>query len=81
MKVALLTLLFVAGASPAWTNHHRAYQDSGDTAFVETSMITCETVRSYVRQLGLIQARAVARANGMTAAQEWRARQCLARRD
>jgi hypothetical protein len=81
MKVALLTLFFVAGASPGWANRHHASQDSGDTAFVETSMITCETVRSYVRQLGLVQARAVARASGMTAAQEWRARQCLARRD
>jgi len=81
MKAALLTLLFVAGASPAWANHHRGYQEAGETAFVERSMITCETVRSYVRQLGLVQARAVARANGMTAAQEWRARQCLARRD
>jgi hypothetical protein len=79
MKAALLTLLVVAGASPAWANHHR--QDVGDSAFGETSMISCETVRSYVRQVGLTQAKAMARANGMTAAQEWRARQCLARRD
>jgi hypothetical protein len=42
MKAALLTLLVVAGASPAWANHHR--QDIGDSAFGETSMISCETV-------------------------------------
>ena len=43
--------------------------------------MTCETVRAYVSQLGLVQAKALARANGMTAAQEWRAMQCLANRD
>jgi hypothetical protein len=36
-------------------------------------------VRAYVSQVGLAQARAMARANGMTAEQERRARQCLAR--
>jgi hypothetical protein len=81
MKVALLTLFVVASASPVLASRHHAYQDSGDTGFVETSAVTCETVRSYVRQLGLAHAKAVARANGMTPAQEWRARQCLAKRD
>jgi len=46
-----------------------------------TSAITCDTVRAYVSQIGLAQARAMARANGMTMAQESRARQCLATRD
>ena len=43
--------------------------------------ITCETVRAYVSQMGLAAAKAIARANGMTPAQERRARQCLASRD
>ncbi len=45
------------------------------------SEITCDTVRAYVSQMGIVAAKAMARANGMTAAQERRARQCLASRD
>jgi hypothetical protein len=36
-------------------------------------------VRSYVAQVGLAQAKAMANAAGMTAAEERRARQCLLR--
>lgn len=43
--------------------------------------ITCETVRAYVRQVALVQAKTQARAAGMTAAQERRARQCLASKE
>jgi hypothetical protein len=43
--------------------------------------ITCQTVRTYVSQVGVVAAKAIARANGMTASQERRARQCLASRD
>jgi hypothetical protein len=43
--------------------------------------ITCQTVRAYVSQVGVVAAKAFARANGMTASQERRARQCLASRD
>jgi hypothetical protein len=43
-----------------------------------TLHITCETVRAYVAQVGLQQARAVAVAHGMTAWQERLARRCLA---
>jgi len=42
--------------------------------------MTCETVRAYVSQVGLATATAIARANGMTAVQERKARQCLATR-
>jgi len=42
------------------------------------SHITCDMVRSYVAQVGLAQARAMAHAAGMTASEERRARQCLA---
>jgi hypothetical protein len=44
------------------------------------SNITCDMVRSYVAQVGLAQARAMAVAAGMSAAEERRARQCLANR-
>ena len=44
------------------------------------SHITCDMVRSYVAQVGLEQARAMAQAAGMTASEERRARQCLANR-
>jgi sulfur transfer protein SufE len=71
MKTALLMLLFVATASPVLAGSPRG----------EPSTITCETVQAYVSQLGLAQAKALARANGMTAVQERRARQCLASRD
>jgi hypothetical protein len=75
MKTALLTLLLVATANPVSAGSlNRANR-------VETSTITCETVRAYVSQLGLAQAKLLARANGMTAVQERRARQCLASRD
>jgi hypothetical protein len=62
MKTALLVLFFVAIASPVLAN----------------SEITCETVRTYVRQVGFVQARAIARAAGMTVAQERRASRCFA---
>jgi hypothetical protein len=62
MKTVLLILLFVATASPVSAN----------------SRITCETVRAYVNQVGFVQARAIARAAGMTAAQERRASRCFA---
>lgn len=75
MRTALLMLLLVATANPVSAGSlNRANR-------VETSTITCETVRAYVSQLGLAQAKLLARANGMTAVQERRARQCLASRD
>jgi hypothetical protein len=72
MKTALLILILVATASPVW---------AGRANRAEPSTITCETVRAYVSQVGVATAKAMARANGMTAAQERRARQCLATRD
>ena len=73
MKIALLMLLLVATASPVLAGPHRANR-------AEPSPITCETVRAYVSQVGLATATAIARANGMTAVQERKARQCLATR-
>jgi hypothetical protein len=79
MKAALLLLLFVTAGSPASAHPHRA--NSNQAAWGESSAINCESIRSYVSQVGLAQAKALARASGMTASQEWKARQCLAKGD
>jgi hypothetical protein len=46
-------------------------------ALAQDRGITCEMVRTYVAQVGLEEARAVAAAHGMTASQEKKARACL----
>jgi hypothetical protein len=74
MKTAIVMLLFLATAGPVSAGSPRA-------TLRPPSTITCETVRAYVSLLGLSQAKAVARANGMTAAQERKAAQCLAPAD
>jgi len=79
MKSALLILILVATASPLLANPYSVYQRSGRAARGESSPINCETVRFYVGQMGLEQANALARAAGMTASQEWRARRRLAK--
>jgi hypothetical protein len=81
MKIALLMMIFVTTASPASANSYRTYHDSEHVQWDESSHIDCGTVRAYVAQVGLVQARTMARAAGMTAGQEWRARRCLARKD
>ena len=63
MKTVLLMLIiFVAIAHPA---------------LAEDLQIPCEMIRAYVAQIGLMQAKARARAAGMTVEQERRARQCF----
>jgi hypothetical protein len=79
MKCALLILILVASGSATLANPYGVYQRSGRAARGESSSINCETVRYYVGQMGLEQAKALARAAGMTAGQEWRARRCLAK--
>ena len=81
MKTALLLMIFVAVSGSALASPYRPYQDSDQTPWGKSSHINCETVRAYVAQVGLVQARTLARAAGMTAGQEWRARRCLARKD
>jgi hypothetical protein len=80
VKPALLILLFVAAASPALADPNRLDHTSGLAAWGQSWTITCEAVRAYVSQVGLAQAKATARANGMTAAQEWLASRCLAKK-
>jgi hypothetical protein len=72
MKTTLLMLILVATASPGWGKSRTERSASASTT------ITCNDVRSYVQEVGLAQARATARARGMTAAQERRAILCLA---
>ncbi len=81
MKTALLMLIFVAAGSPASAKPYHVYQNSGQAARTESSHIICATVRAYVSQLGMVQAKALARAAGMTASQERRARRCFAEKD
>ena len=58
MKTTLLMLLFVTAASPVLADPHRANRAE--------PAVTCETVRAYVSQVGLVAAKAIARAHGMT---------------
>jgi hypothetical protein len=81
MKIALLTMVLVTAASPVLANPYRTHHDSNQTRWDESSHVDCGTVRAYVAQVGLAQARTLARAAGMTAGQEWRARRCLAKKD
>ena len=81
MKTAPFLMIFVAAASSALASPYRAYQGSDQTRWGKSSRINCDTVRAYVAQVGLMQARTLARAAGMTAGQEWKARRCLARKD
>jgi len=81
MKAAMILLLLLTAGTAVLANPRRADHNSGQAMASEGSNINCETVRSYVTLVGLVQARALARANGMTPSQEWRARQCLSKRD
>jgi hypothetical protein len=74
-KTALLAVVLAAASYPALAKSHRVYQQNNSGAH---SSITCEMVRSYVAQVGVEQAKAMAQAAGMTAAEEARARHCLA---
>jgi hypothetical protein len=67
-------------------NTRLAYRDLGGTRssagnVADHSHITCDMVRSYVAQVGLQQARAMAVAAGMTPSEERQARQCLASKE
>lgn len=77
MKITLSIMMLVVAASPASAADQR-YVDQAH--WNESSHVNCETVRSYVAQVGLAEATALARAAGMTAVQEWKARRCLAKR-
>jgi hypothetical protein len=64
----------------ARTSRHAERYTAHDTAPASHSGITCEMVRAYVAKVGLGQAIALAKSAGISAADEQRARQCLAKR-
>ena len=64
----------------ARASHHATHDTAHDTAPVSHSGITCEMVRAYVAKVGIGQAIAMAKSAGISAAEEQRARQCLAKR-
>jgi hypothetical protein len=76
-KTLLLTLIFIAVSGPALARMHHVDRDD---ASKEHSPISCETVRAYVAQAGLAQAKAMAAAAGMTASDQRKAMQCLERK-
>ena len=78
MRTTLLALFVFGATSSAWASTHHFQPSAGHANWTTPSAYTCETVRSYVSMMGLAQARALALANGMTDAQERRARRCLA---
>jgi hypothetical protein len=83
-KTALLVVMLVMSGYPVTAHPHRAQKYHHSNRPAENlgahSHITCDMVRTYVAQLGLEQARAMAHASGMTASEERRARRCLAER-
>lgn len=78
MRSTLLALFVLGATGQAGAHGHHFYPGAGHADWATPSAITCETVRSYVSAMGVAQARALAVANGMTDAQERRARRCLA---
>jgi hypothetical protein len=81
MKTALLILIFVTAGSPVLARPYHACKNSGQAARSQSSHINCATFRAYVGQVGMVQAKALARTAGMTASQERRAKQCFAEKD
>jgi len=64
----------------ARTSHHAEHHTAQYTAHASRAGITCEMVRAYVAKVGMGQAIAMAKSAGISAADEQRARQCLAKR-
>jgi hypothetical protein len=75
-KTALLAFVFVVAAYPAIANHHHHHHHQ-ERASASHSRISCETVRAYVAQVGLAQAKALAQSAGMTESEEREAAHCL----
>jgi hypothetical protein len=73
-KAGLLFFIFAASCYPAVAKHHNHHREAAMTSH---SRISCETVRAYVAQVGLAQAKAMAQAAGMSETEERQARQCL----
>jgi hypothetical protein len=72
-KTALLIFISLAVSYPAIAKqrHHHPH------AATSRSGITCEMVRAYVAQIGLVQAKAMAQSAGITESEKREAMQCL----
>jgi len=85
-RVALLTLASLAVCWPAMAKTYHGHRHASrtvhraesSTARESHSGITCEMVRAYVAQVGLVQAKAMAESAGITSSEKERARRCLA---
>ena len=73
-KTGLLFLILVTSSYPAIAKHHYHHRERATTSH---SRISCETVRAYVAQVGLAQAKAMAQVAGMTESEARQAVQCL----
>jgi hypothetical protein len=90
LTLSLLVFSYPVIAKPHYFHHHqfhhhhyaarKSYHADHDTARASHSGITCEMVRAYVAKVGMGQAIAMAKSAGISAADEARARQCLAKR-
>ena len=88
MMLALLAACGPALAKSHHGHHHLARATTAKTTPKTTaktaaerdshSGITCEMVRAYVAQVGLVQAQAMAESAGITSSEKERARRCLA---
>jgi len=78
-KTTVLALIFVTAAFPALAkhDHHHHHRDHASASVASHPRISCETVRAYVAQVGLAQAKALAQSAGMTEAEEREAAHCL----
>ena len=74
-KTTLLIFISLAVSYPAIAkqrhHHHREHPATSHSG------ITCEMVRAYVAQVGLVQAKAMAQAAGITESEKREAVQCL----
>ncbi len=77
-KGGLLTLALISFAAPAMAHPHHTSQST--SAVRAPSHIDCTMARAYVGETGLVRAREMAPAAGMTAAQERKAQRCLAKK-
>ena len=73
-KTALLIVISVAVSYPAIAKQRHHHREHTATSH---SHITCEMVRAYVAQVGLVQAKATAQAAGITESEKREAAQCL----
>jgi hypothetical protein len=76
LAFVLVSVAYPVKANPHHDHHHRFNRQRSDSPSAH-SHVTCNMVRSYVAQMGLEQARSMARAAGMTASEERRAKHCL----